>query len=95
MLKIAMMTALGVGLVLPAASEAAQRARSGKVSTSAARYAHNQAPASCAYCYTCGGDWQVLAGYFYNYGGYVLEYQSQCSGSWSWQNDYYPYLCCN
>ena len=94
MLKIAMMTALGVALVLPAAAQSAE-SRSGKRATSTSRYVHAQAPASCTYCYTCGGDWQVFSGAIYNPSGAAYEYTSSCGGSQAWASDAYPYLCCN
>lgn len=91
MKRIMLASAFGFALLVSGVAVAAQ-----KVQQPVARAIHNQTAASCAFCYTCGGDWPVRNGVFRSYGDRPTEYGSACSGtSITSRVDSSPYLCCN
>lgn len=98
----AILTALGLALVIPTVSyaadsaERAAAARAGKASGGASLNAiNNQAAVSCNFCFTCGGDWPVFSGSVRSNPATVSERGSACSGPIASRTDSSPFLCCN
>jgi hypothetical protein len=54
----------------------------------------DQAPVSCNFCYSCGGNWPVFAGSFRSVGDLPKERDSACAGALEYRSDSSPYLCC-
>ena len=100
MKTLVLVSALGLALLVPTASQAADAAeaaaavRSGKVATSARRAINNQTAVGCNICFTCGGDWPVFAGSIVSVGNTPTERGSSCSGALQSRSDGSPFLCC-
>jgi hypothetical protein len=100
MKTLVLVSALGLALLVPSASQAADAAeaaaavRSGKVATSARRAVNNQTAVSCNICFTCGGDWPVFAGSIVSVGNTPTERGPSCSGPLQSRSDGSPFLCC-
>lgn len=101
MKMLVLASGLGLALLLPAGSQAADQAQaaaaaaSGKrVSTSALRAINNQTAVACNFCFTCGGDWTVFAGSIRSVNDLPVERGSSCSGQLTSRNDSSPFLCC-
>ncbi|MGD1714387.1 hypothetical protein [Dapis sp. BLCC M172] len=51
----------------------------------------------CTYCETCGGGWPNFGGINRNLEATIskaYELGTNCSGTYMWRDDQYPYLCC-
>jgi hypothetical protein len=100
MKTLALVSALGLALFGPLTSHASDKAeqaasaRTGKPVTAATPVAaNNQTAVACNFCYTCGGDWPVFAG-FVPTTTQPYERGSSCSGPLQNRTDSSPYLCC-
>jgi|SRR5688500_13003831 hypothetical protein len=101
MKTLVLVSALGLALLVPTASQAASSAettaaaRTGKVvRQSALRAENNQTAVACNICFTCGGDWPVFAGQIVSVGNFPTERGGGCSGNLEGRTDSSPFLCC-
>lgn len=96
MKKLLLLSALGLALVMPATSQAAEVS-----DLTAMRAAGKAAPDAkhrprCSACFTCGGSFPVFSGSLrVPSPSRVVERGSQCSGSPRTLTDSIPYICCN
>ena len=90
MKKFALLTSLGVALLMPAASQAAEKSTQtetgGKISNKTVRL-----------CFTCGGatPFRRLTINLNGTGNRVLEFGSGCGGGLAYRFDNRPYVCSN
>jgi len=107
--SFALLSVLGLALLLPVASEAADGATSPpplsveKVRPAQQKQVDRSAPQMSTtrtthyriMCYTCGGGYPYRVAAPYIGAGWVLEYGSGCGYGQAWRYDSQPYICSN